>query len=100
MSSRMTVSLLAWRCAGCRRHIRRRAQSRAETGHQPVLAAIAGAGTEADRPVLPGGIERGEVKRIRIWQREQRGDLLALRFDRSESRQRTEYGLVGRLALA
>ena len=77
----MTVSLLARRngadgagMSGAGRN------AAADARDQPILAAVAGAGTEADRLVLPGGIERREVVGVRIGQREQRGDFVSFGF--------------------
>ena len=47
---------------------RARDAGRRGLGDQSVLAAVAGAGAEIDRLVLPGGVERREVGGVRIGQ--------------------------------
>ena len=58
------------------------------------------AGTERDRLVLPGRIERGEIGRIGIRLLQQAGDVFVLRLRRRDRDERAERCLVGRLALA
>src|SRR5208282_661101 len=89
------------RNAGRRRsgHAGGGAPTGADPGDEAVLAAVAGVRPKVDRLVLPGGIERGEVGRIRIGLREQRRDIFGFGFASRERRKSAEDSLVIRLAL-
>ena len=84
-------------CAACRA----RGAAAADVRDQAVLAAVVGAGTEGDRLILPGGIERREIVGIGIGLCQQAPTTSSpFGFAAGQRDQRAEHRLIGRLALA
>ena len=90
------------RNAGRRRsgHAGGGAPAGADPGDEAVLAAVAGVRSKVDRLVLPGGIKRREIVRIRVGLGEQRRDIFGFGLRGRKRRKSTEDSLVVRLALA